>query len=321
MAPNLHLVHSERSPMKAVLAMADKIAETGTNSLIVGETGLGKRALALHILGCGPRATAKVVAVHCDGASERELERTLFGAIADHDQTPGSPAVTPLTLFIGAIDGLSPRLQARLMHDLAIAGSTDPSNPNRAMRVIATTTRDLVELAAAHRFRQDLLDLLTCPISIPPLRARRTDIAELMRACWAEIGASGELTSAALEVVARQEWPGNVRQLKAFAIRLRMAAPTPVVGAADIWRALRLVPAAEGAAGTGTQRESPAPALDGEELVEQIRIIGIQAVLTNLEASLIDWALAQTNGRRHAAAELLGLKRTTLVEKLRRRAA
>jgi sigma-54 specific flagellar transcriptional regulator A len=317
---DVHLQHTGDSPLSRVLALAERVATSEANALVIGESGVGKQAVAFHIHRSSPCAGEPIFCLRCEGADEEALQRALFGE-GRAPQDRGGPFASAHggTLLLLEIAALAPQLQAALMNTLSLAESVDPLSKNRRIRVIATTVCDLARRARDGRFRRDLLDLLACDVRIPPLRERRSDISAIMRACWARVGGGRAMTSAALDLVRQQEWPGNARQLQAFAVRLAVMATRTIVDWLDVEAALGLPvrsPAVRASAVALACMEAGG-GLDAA--IGQVRALGLQGFLQGLEETLIDWALAEAGGTRKAAADLLRIKRTTLVEKLRRR--
>jgi sigma-54 dependent transcriptional regulator, flagellar regulatory protein len=312
------LRHASASAMAEVLSAARRIAAADANALLLGEAGLGKAALALHIHREGARADGPFLRVRCEGASERALHRALFG-----DDDLGYMgglfgAARGGTLVMEEMAELPPGVQATLVNALWSTGSADTLCAGRPVRVIATTSRPIDAALAGSRLRRDLVDLLAVPLVVPPLRDRREDAAFIARACWDRLAIGSALGPEALEVVSAYPWPGNVRQLEAFVVRLATSCAGAKVGRADAERALPREGAHEPLS-TGTGEAADLPSLDRDELARQLHALGLSGLLDALEQSVIQWALGKTSGSRKAAADLLGMKRTTLVEKLRRR--
>jgi sigma-54 specific flagellar transcriptional regulator A len=317
----LHLQHATDSILAGVLALAGRIADTAANALVVGPSGVGKEALARYVHGRTRRAGDAMTRVRCDGADDEAVLRALFGDGRDpRDRERRFASHRAETLLLVEVSDLSPRVQATLMDALWAADSADPLRAERAVRVVATTTRDLRGPAAAGGFRRDLLDLFTCEVKIPPLCERRSDVPAVMNACWTQVGGGRDLTDEAMKVIRGQEWPGNVRQLAAFAARLAVVATGATIERRDVEAALPVEGCASAVVSPAMARARASA--DGRldpAVVEAVRTMGLQAFLDRLEDTLIDWALASSGGTRKAAADLLQVKRTTLVEKLRRR--
>jgi sigma-54 specific flagellar transcriptional regulator A len=235
-------------------------------------------------------------------------------------------------------------------------GSTEPVSAD--FRLVAATNRDLAAEVAAGRFRRDLYyRLLVCPIEVPPLRARKGDAVRLFRHFWAARGETRPIEPGVVEAIETYEWPGNVRELENLVERLAVCAEGSAIRVTDLPTSLRArrangatlaVVAAEPAADAPAsavelpadppatsaaplaESEPPPPSPSAFRLAEDEpvaidpgvdhgRPVDLPRILRRLEEAYIDAALKRTAGNKKAAADLLGLQRTTLVEKLRRR--
>jgi transcriptional regulator with PAS, ATPase and Fis domain len=185
------------------------------------------------------------------------------------------------------------------------------------VRVIAATHRNLEEMVAAGTFRADLyFRLAVVPVALPPLRDRAEDIIRIAELCVARvrdrIGRDVEgLDESAKAALTAYHWPGNVRELSHMIERAVLLARRPRLSAADL-----SIPAPRSpklARGTET--------MVAVSTIETTMTLDLRSALENLERDLIDRALAKAGGNRTEAAALLGLNRTTLVEKLRKYAA
>jgi sigma-54 specific flagellar transcriptional regulator A len=260
------------------------------------------------------------------------------------------------TLFLDEVGELPLSLQVKLLRVLQErsyepVGATEPVPAD--FRLIAATNRDLAAEVAAGRFRRDLYyRLLVCPVEVPPLRDRAGDAVLLFQHFWAARGERRPLEPALLEALQAYEWPGNVRELENLVERLAVCAEGSVVRATDLPSAIRarraaavglqVVPPVEpcpvplGEAREAPQPDAVPPAPPPEEPPPRFRIadeapvtmdpalmegrpVDLPQLLRRLEEAYIDAALLRTGGNKKAAADLLGLQRTTLVEKLRRR--
>jgi DNA-binding NtrC family response regulator len=214
--------------MLRILEDIEQIGASRASVLITGEAGTGKEVIAHAIHLASARAHRPIVALHCAGLSEAQLEVELFG------QERGSTGAVShregrlvhangSTLFIDEIAELSPLNQIRLLrfldeHQLERAGGTQPIRVD--VRVIAATRRDLGEEVAAGRFREDLYYRLRgVAITVPPLRERMTDLPKLVKAFIRKYAtANGKLidgvSAEALDLLAGYAWPGNVRELE-----------------------------------------------------------------------------------------------------------
>jgi sigma-54 specific flagellar transcriptional regulator A len=313
--------------MADVVSVAHRVGVSGSNALVHGESGTGKETVArlVHAAGLAPEELLLVVA--CAGRSERDLADELFGPAAGAGAAPAKLArAAGGTLLLEDVGELPLAVQARLVRCAVDAAGGAP----RA-RLVGTSPTDLRALVAAGRIRRDLFDALACHIHVPPLRDRPGDALAILDALWAEVGAGRELAGEARELLRQYTWPGNVREVDAIVRRLAASAGPPLVAARDVERHLlaaatgmplwRLEREARPAPPPGAPRADPALAAAGVEVhlpPDGTHGVDLQAILRRVEAALIGWALDRTGGNKAAAAALLGLRRTTLVEKIRR---
>ncbi|HEY0713895.1 MAG TPA: sigma-54 dependent transcriptional regulator, partial [Polyangia bacterium] len=308
----------EHPAMRRVLERIDQIADTGANILIRGETGTGKEVVARLVHASSQRRAAPFVAMNMAAIPESLAETELFGhergafTGAERGRKGKFRAAEGGTLFLDEIGDMPKGLQAKLLRVLEEKtvypiGSTDGVRVD--VRLIAATHRNLEQMVADGDFREDLyyrLDVLS--IELAPLRDRRSDIpmlSEHFRHCFnSESGRTVPAFSP--EVLLRltsYDWPGNVRQLENTIERLVLTAANRSVTLDDLPPSLR-----------GDVVSSSAGSLDLPPTGVDLRML-----LSQLEGRFIDQALARTGGNKNRAAELLGMNRTTLVEKLRRR--
>ena len=226
-------------------------------------------------------------------------------------------------------------------------------------RLVAATNKDLAAEVAAGRFRRDLYyRLLVCPIEVPPLRERNGDIGRLFLHFWAARGERRPVEPAVLQTLSTYDWPGNVRELENLVERLAVCAEGATIRMTDLPPSIRgsrpgatgltilhAAPAAEvvelrgEAAACAPASIAPGASAVVPAEVEPARLfriasdepvpvdpaltagrpVDLPGLLRRLEEAYIDAALSRTGGNKKAAADLLGLQRTTLVEKLRRR--
>jgi sigma-54 specific flagellar transcriptional regulator A len=222
------------------------------------------------------------------------------------------------TLLLDEIGELPPAMQAKLLRVLQ-EGTVEPLGATQAVavdfRLVAATNRDLLADVATGRFRADLYyRLLVCPLELPPLRDRPGDVAPLARSFLGALGESRELEPRALELLTAWRWPGNVRELQNLVERLSVCARGPTLRAEDLPADLRQL--APVTAAPAAAPAAPAPAAPAAPSLP----VDLPAMLRDLEESYIAAALEHAGGNKTLAADLLGLGRTTLVEKLRRRA-
>jgi DNA-binding NtrC family response regulator len=289
--------------------------------LIGGETGTGKEmaARALHM--ASPRAQARMVAINCSALPENLLEAELFG----HTRGAFTGAISnrigrfeqagKSTLFLDEIGDMPLELQAKLLRvlqdrEIQRLGSSETIKVD--VRIIAASNVDLAERVRQGKFREDLYYRLNVvPLQMPPLRKRTNDIPMLVshfvkKVCQAEGIELKRLVPEALNRLCSQPWPGNVRQLE-NAVEMAMA----VSGDRDL-----LYPKDFGLANAAPVNAAP------QGIVPPMQVpapgtIDFDTAVTQFELAMLDQALRQTGGNKTMAAERLGIKRTTLIMKIR----
>jgi len=310
-----------------------------TNDLTVllqGETGVGKERVGRAIHYNSPRRDHPFVAVNCAAVPEGLLESELFGhergafTGADQIQVGKFEAAGAGTMLLDEVGDLPLGLQAKLLRVLQEreffrVGSSRPL-PLRA-RVIAASNRDLAEAVRAGEFRKDLYYRLhVASIIIPPLRERPEDIPELVAHFLHEAGhrvsvPPPTLAAEALEKLVAYPWPGNVRELENLVHRTCAFARHPVLSWEDVAPHLE--------ASQALSRPERDPAEDWQHhLRQQVRQHaadegdGAEArglfrrVITATERTLLEEALARTDGNQVQAARLLGMQRSSFRKKL-----
>ncbi|MBE0605508.1 MAG: sigma-54-dependent Fis family transcriptional regulator [Deltaproteobacteria bacterium] len=303
---------------KEVLSLVRKVADTDSTVLITGESGTGKEliARALHYL--SPRSERMLVPINCSAIPAELLESELFGHVKGaftgaHAARAGKfEAAHNGTIFLDEIAEMSPPLQAKLLRVLQ-EKSVTPVGGNRAIqvdaRVITATNRDLEEEISEGRFRSDLyFRLNVIPIRIPPLRDRRDDIPLLVEHFVGKYnrdkGRKLEgVRPESLEILRRYTWPGNVRELENLIERIVVLKGSGWLEPSDIPEKIRRA-----------ERflENAIPVLGDTGL-------DIKSATEDFENALIRQALHLSGGNKNRAATLLGLKRTTFVEMLKRK--
>jgi DNA-binding NtrC family response regulator len=311
-------VIGEHPAMRLVLERVAQIADTEASVLIRGETGTGKEVVARLIHGASARRAGPFVAVNVSAIPETLAESELFGHVrgaftgADKPRTGRFVAAEGGTLFLDEIGEMPRGVQAKVLRALqervvTPVGASEPVPVD--VRIVAATHRNLEDMITAGTFREDLyyrLDVV--PVEIPPLRERRQDIPALVEHFRVEVNAreGRAVPGFALDVMQRlgaYDWPGNVRELENLVERLVVVAANRVIVMADLPAHLRT------------------NVVDLEKATLDLPLSGVdlRVFLTQLEERLILQALERTGGNKNRAAELLGMNRTTLVEKLRRR--
>jgi DNA-binding NtrC family response regulator len=298
--------------MHEIFALIRKIASSRSNVLVTGESGTGKEVVARTIHFTGSRAKAQFVPINCTAMPEGLLESELFGHVRGaftgaHASKRGLfEEANGGTLFLDEIGDMSPALQSKLLRVLQ-DHEIRPVGGNKAVRVdvrvIAATNRDLQADVAAGRFRQDLFYRLNViSIHIPPLRERPEDIPLLARAFLERHAPGGKvrLSPAALDLLQRQRWEGNARELENALERALLLATGDEIGPAELPFARTAAPASAAPSGAGSEKE----------LVE--RAVESHMSLDDLAAVYTRRILELVNGNKVRAARILGINRRTL---------
>lgn len=306
--------------IRKINTIIERVAVTDTTVLITGESGTGKELIAKTIHNLSPRATRPLVAVNCAAIPADLLETELFGHVRGAF-TGALAARAGLfqrahggTLFLDEVAEMPTFLQAKLLRVLQngeVRAIGEDHGREVDVRIVAATNKDLAQEVQKGSFREDLFYRIhVIPLNLPPLRARRSDIPRLVEHFLQKVnqkyGLSVEVTSDAMVYLWEYDWPGNVRELENLIERLVILNIDGRIYPEDlspyICSFLSDDKRPEASVNNG-------PWLDLRRAVEEY------------ENRLIDNALSRTNGNRSAAAQMLGLKRTTLVAKLRQRNA
>ena len=314
--------------MQEVFRSIGRLAESSMTVLITGESGTGKELVARALHEHSPRARKPFVALNTSAIAAELLESELFGhekgafTGADARRVGRFEQANGGTLFLDEIGDMSPALQTRLLRVLAesefyrVGGQTAISVD---VRVIAATNQDLARAVKETRFREDLYHRLNViRINTPPLRQRREDIPLLLKHYLAEAGEelrapAKSIDADALETLQAFSWPGNVRQLVNATRRLTVTAPGNVITAEDIPGELGGTETATHAAKEWTR----VLATWAERQLHKGDEPLLDKALPEFEKTLIELALARTNGHRQDAAKLLGWGRNTLTRKMK----
>jgi transcriptional regulator with GAF, ATPase, and Fis domain len=297
------------------LEQIELVADKSANVLICGETGVGKERVARAIHAAAARSAREMVTLNCAGIPATLLEDELFGhekgAFTDayqrrvgcFEQAAGS------TIFLDEIGELPLELQPKLLRvlqerEIRRVGGAETVRVDA--RVVVATNVDLWKRVEERRFREDLFYRINVfPIRLPPLRERREDIPLFLdhfleRACTRERMPGKRLAPGVSEALCRRDWPGNVRQPEnAAEMAVIRAQNRPVVDLGDF-------PPPRKSAVSSLTAQAGAAAIDFKSLVE------------HFERDVIGRALEQTRGNKTMAARALRMKRTTLVEKVKK---
>ena len=322
--------------MQEVYRIIARVSPTDLSVLVLGESGTGKELVAQSIHRSSRRREGPFVAINMAAIPRELIESELFGhekgaftgaaqrATGRFEQARGG------TLFLDEIGDMPLEAQTRLLRVLQDGDFTPIGGARSAradVRIIAATNQDLQELVREGRFREDLYYRLNViPLTLPPLRERRSDIALLVRHFLAQAQGAGlpfkQITPQALDRLATWPWPGNVRELGNVVQRLLLLTRGDLIDADDVDAlVVQSTDDAEPTAHTPTDpdtalnvavqrwlRSSPAnTAADAGDLHA--------ALVRRVEHLLIDEALARTGGNQLKAAALLGINRNTLRQK------
>jgi len=366
----VHLFRSlvgDSAAIARVKQLAERVAGTDANVLILGESGTGKEVLARNIHYASNRRKGPFVPVNCGAIPENLLESELFG----HEKGSFTGAISARrgrfelaeggTLFLDEIGDMPLPMQVKLLRVLQerVFERVGANKSLKAdVRIVAATHRDLERAIAEGAFREDLYYRLNVfPIEMPPLRERSGDIPllvrELVERAAHQHGGAIRLTAAAIRCLQRHVWPGNVRELANVLERLAILHPQEVVDAAQLPLKIREAGSAAGAEAAGSEVSASGPeptsssgpeaavggaGVEGGEERRELRRtlqeeepqgtprdvrlpkegLDLRDYLGTLEYTLIKQALDESDQVVARAAELLKMRRTTLVEKMRK---
>jgi transcriptional regulator with PAS, ATPase and Fis domain len=345
-APNLRDSFTEivgrSASMVQTLELVSKIAKSDGSVLVYGESGTGKELIASAIHRLSPRSTKRFVAINCSAIPEDLLESELFG----HEKGAFTGATTRRTgyfemakggtILLDEIGDMPLRLQAKILRVLQ-EKQFFPVGSNEArrtdIRIIAATNVNLQKAVENGAFRLDLYYRLNVlPVQIEPLRERTTDIEPLLFHFLEISNAKHNISnpcyfnSDVVEALKRYPWPGNVRELQNLVERLVVIRGAGLITLQDLPQEYRTVSTQAKA----PQTSAPAPQEIPQAPVAQIASNAISSELPregidliqfieNLENQYILQALEKTGHNKNQAARLLGLNRTTLVERIKKR--
>ncbi len=307
----------DSAALRGVVEIVTHVAGTDATVLLLGESGTGKEVVARLLHAFSPRVGNAFVAVNCgaipDGLVESELFGHAKGAFTGATDARAGKFLEADggTLFLDEISELPLGLQVKLLRvlqDRIITPVGESKTRQVDTRVVAASNSDLQALVKEGKFRSDLFFRLNVvPITLPALRERAEDVPPLCQHFLASANRRTKrnvtLSEAAMVALQLYDWPGNVRELENLVERLVILNRTDVIGVDDLPRNLR-TPATDLAAAVAS--DAPADGID------------LPATLARIEVVLIERAMRAANGNKTRAAELLGLSRTTLFDKLKR---
>lgn len=311
------LIKGNHPVMEKILSISQRVAVTDSTVLLMGESGTGKELVARYVHNNSRRASNPFIAVNCGAIPSELLESEMFG----HERGAFTGAVGSRmglfqlanggTIFLDEIAELTTALQVKLLRVLQ-EREIRPVGADRTIkvdvRVVAATNRELAAEVEKGRFREDLFyRLQVIPIVIPPLRERRSDIPVLVQHFLEKHNQQRptqpcRVADDAMVHLWEYDWPGNVRELENLIERLVILSEDAEIRVESLPPNIRSFI---------SDKKIPRPTVTDEG-------IDLNQAVEEFEYRLIDEALRRTRGNKQAAARLLGLKRTTLVEKLKR---
>jgi DNA-binding NtrC family response regulator len=300
-----------------VLSVIERVADTESTVLITGESGTGKELVARAIHYNSRRSERPLVTVNCGAIPEELLESELFGHVkgaftnAVRHREGRFALAHRGTIFLDEIGDMSPSLQVKLLRVLQertfeAVGSSKTTKVD--VRIIAATHQDLPKLIQTKQFREDLYYRLNVlPIEVPSLRERVDDLPLLVHhfldlARHERNSRVQAFTDEAMQRLMDYDWPGNVRELENLIERLTVLVEDGDIDVQELPAHIRAEPLAQGWA-----PRLPSTGLD------------FNSVVGRFETDLIEQALEHTHWNKNRAAQLLGLNRTTLIEKIKKR--
>lgn len=328
-----HGIIGVSEPMRRLFEVIEKVAEDDHSTVLIqGETGTGKELVARAIHARGPRQGKNFVPVNCAAIPDDLLESELFGYIKGAFTGANTSKIGRVqfadggTLFLDEIGDMKPSLQAKLLRVLQEKqfeplGGVKPVSVD--VRVIAATHRNLEKAVEDGTFREDLYYRLSViPLLIPPLRERREDIRLLIDKFVQVFNRNRRnaflgFDAKALETLVDYAWPGNVRELENLVQRMAILYAGVLASVRDLPE--KYVAHLEQASLATTETRSALPAFSELQLLQQGGRVDFNALIDEYENRLILQALEASGGNKKDAALLLGLNRTTLLEKIKKK--
>jgi len=322
----------ESPSLQQVFSVLAKVSPTDSTVLVTGESGTGKELLVRALHTNSKRKNKPFVPINCGAIPKDLLESELFGhekgafTHAIRSRTGRFELADGGTIFLDEIGELDLTLQVKILRVLQekeferVGGSV---TTRVDVRIIAATNRDLEQEVAQGRFREDLFYRLNViPIHLPPLRERDDDILLLGRHflnvfCQQKGRSLLELSPKAQNFLVAYPWPGNVRELENFMERISILCENDEVTPEDLpEKILKFV----GHEAPERQHKAAGNGFAWPSLGDlRNRKQGLKEFMDEIEERLLHEALEESLGVKNQAAELLGIKRTTLIEKLKKR--
>jgi transcriptional regulator with PAS, ATPase and Fis domain len=323
-----HNIVGVSDKIKQIFELIEKIAPTDSTVLILGESGTGKELVAKAIYKLSKRNNMPFIPVNCGAIPENLLESELFGYAkgaftgALNKKIGRFEAANNGRIFLDEISEMPMPLQVKLLRviqerEVQPIGSNSTVKIN--VRIIAASNKNLEKLVEENKFREDLYYRLNViPILIPPLRERKEDIEELTKYFFKKFTKTNDkadilkgFADETIWMLKNYNWPGNVRELENTVERLVVLTDEGYILPSDLPEKF-----------FDTNFE-PNEVSDKEYLNSLIKLdddgVNLKEIIDNIETSLIMQALEKTGGVKDKAAKLLSMKRTTLIEKLKRK--
>jgi len=317
----LDKIIGKSAPIQSVIKFVEKIADSDSTVLITGESGTGKELIAKNIHYSSPRAGKPFVPLNCAAIPKDILESELFG----HEKGAFTGAINTRigrfelanqgTLFLDEIGELAPALQVKLLRvlqerEFERVGGIKTLKVD--VRIIAATNRNLEQAVEDGRFREDLYYRLNViPLKLPPLKEMREDIPLLIDHFITHMSkrkgkASPTISEETMKCLTSYNWPGNVRELENLVERMLILKEGEVVSPADLPERI-------------SSRTVDRTSASREQVLSSAGV-DLNSMLEDIENNMILQALTISKGVKSKAATLLGLNRTTLIEKMKKKA-
>lgn len=343
----------ESSTLAEVFRVLGKVAPTDSTVLVTGESGTGKELIVRALHAQSLRNDKPFVPINCGAIPHELLESELFG----HEKGAFTHAIRTKpgrfemaeggTIFLDEIGEMDITLQVKILRvlqekEIERVGGSAPRKVD--VRIVAATNRDLELEVTKGRFREDLYYRLNViPLHLPPLRERGDDIlllahTFLKRFCERKTRPTLKLEDTAARVLLGYPWPGNVRELENFMERLSILVDGDIVGVEDLPHKIidavsmdklpelhtfkDVVPSGSAEQAKVAVQSSAQARVSGSFVLPTIADMqgkSLREFIDMLEDTLMDEALSMADGIKNQAAEILGMKRTTFIEKMRKR--
>ena len=348
---NTNGIIGQSTTLAGVFKMLVKVAPTDSTVLVTGESGTGKELLVRALHANSNRANKPFVPINCGAIPKELLESELFG----HEKGAFTHAIRSRacrfeladggTIFLDEICEMDLSLQGKILRvlqekEIERVGGSGVKKVD--VRIVAATNRDLENEVKAGHFREDLYYRLNViPLHLPPLRERGGDVILLARHflnkfCEKKGREPLDLAPKTVRILQAYAWPGNVRELENFMERLSILTDGDVVNPSDLPdKILNQVAdlddeaevAFEEAAqqlaaptASAAQTSQPRQGFVWPDLADLEKLgLSLKDFLDTVETRIIDQALEKASGAKNLAAEYLGMKRTTFIEKLKKR--